>query len=59
MVTFFIKFLSKVILRSEQWKYRKLQGSKFSGSLIVKQTFVKPEFITIALPLAQSANYRH
>ena len=59
MVTFFIKFLSIVILRSEQWKYQKLQGSIFSGSLIVKQTFMKPEFITIALPLAQSANYRH
>ena len=51
MVAFFIQFLSKVILKLEQWKYREWQGSIFSKSFIVKQTFVQPEFVTVFLHL--------
>ena len=51
MVAFFIQFLSKVIFKLEQWKYREWQGSVFSKSFIVKQTFVQPEFVTVFLHL--------
>ena len=39
MIAFFIKLLSKVILKLGQLKNQKWQGSIFSGPFIVKQMF--------------------
>ena len=44
---FFIKHLTKVALKSENWKHQKRRSSIFNGPFVIKQKFSLPEFATV------------